>query len=253
MSGAAGTQSVDRAAQLLAALLESEGPLSLRDLAEAADLPKSTASRLLSALERHGLVHQAGQRGELEPGPTILRYAHRGGVERNLLELAQQSMEALSEASGETINVAVPTPYGVEHLAQVDARHFLGAGHWVGRRVEFHCTANGKIFLAYGAAELPTGPLRRRTPQTLTNRAELARQLETVRRDGIAGAIDELEIGLAAIAAPVHGPTGHVIAALSISGPTQRLEIEEVEPVLVGQARELSERLGHVTEGERAA
>jgi IclR family acetate operon transcriptional repressor len=147
----------------------------------------------------------------------------------------------------------VPTPYGVEHLAQVDARHFLGAGHWVGRRVEFHCTANGKIFLAYGAAELPTGPLRRRTPQTLTNRAELARQLETVRRDGIAGAIDELEIGLAAIAAPVHGPTGHVIAALSISGPTQRLEIEEVEPVLVGQARELSERLGHVTEGERAA
>jgi IclR family acetate operon transcriptional repressor len=253
MSGAAGTQSVDRAAQLLAALLESEGPLSLRDLAEAADLPKSTASRLLSALERHGLVHQAGQRGELEPGPAILRYAHRGGVERNLLELAQQSMEALSEASGETINVAVPTPYGVEHLAQVDARHFLGAGHWVGRRVEFHCTANGKIFLAYGAAELPTGPLRRRTPQTLTNRAELARQLETVRRDGVAGAIDELEIGLAAVAAPVHGPTGHVIAALSVSGPTQRLEISEVEPVLVGQARELSERLGHVTEGERAA
>jgi DNA-binding IclR family transcriptional regulator len=253
MSGATGTQSVDRAAQLLAALLESEGPLSLRDLADAADLPKSTASRLLSALERHGLVHQAGQRGELEPGPAILRFAHRGGVERNLLELAQPSMEALSEASGETINVAVPTPYGVEHLAQVDARHFLGAGQWVGRRVEFHCTANGKIFLAYGAAELPIGPLRRRTPQTLTNRAELARQLETVRRDGIAGAVDELEIGLAAVAAPVHGPTGHVIAALSVSGPTQRLQVEEVSGVLAGQARELSERLGHVTEGEQAA
>lgn len=253
MSGAPGTQSVDRAAQLLAALLESEGPLSLRDLADAADLPKSTASRLLSALERHGLVHQAGQRGELEPGPAILRFAHRGGVERNLLELAQPSMEALSEASGETINVAVPTPYGVEHLAQVDARHFLGAGHWVGRRVEFHCTANGKIFLAYGAAELPTGPLRRRTPQTLTNRAELARQLESVRRDGIAGAVDELEIGLAAVAAPVHGPTGHVIAALSVSGPTQRLQVDEVSGVLAGQARELSGRLGHVTKGEQAA
>jgi IclR family acetate operon transcriptional repressor len=253
MSGATGTQSVDRAAQLLAALLESEGPLSLRDLADAADLPKSTASRLLSALERHGLVHQAGQRGELEPGPAILRFAHRGGVERNLLELAQPSMEALSEASGETINVAVPTPYGVEHLAQVDARHFLGAGQWVGRRVEFHCTANGKIFLAYGAAELPMGPLRRRTPQTLTNRAELARQLESVRRDGIAGAVDELEIGLAAVAAPVHGPTGHVIAALSVSGPTQRLQVEDVSGVLAGQARELSERLGHVTKGEQAA
>src|SRR3954454_4085811 len=243
MSAAAGTQSVDRAAQLLAALLDSEGPLSLRDLADVADLPKSTASRLLSALERHGLVHQAGPRGELEPGPAILRFAHRGGVERNLLELAQPSLEALSDASGETINVAAPTPYGVEHLAQVDARHFLGAGHWVGRRVEFHCTANGKIFLAYGAAELPTGPLKRRTPQTLTDRAELARQLESVRRAGVAGAGeegvrgpvagDELEIGWAAVAAPVLGPTGHVIAALSVSGPTQRLEIEDVQPVLV--------------------
>jgi IclR family transcriptional regulator, acetate operon repressor len=253
MSAATGTQSVDRAAQLLAHLLDSEQPLSLRDLADAVDLPKSTASRLLTALERHGLVHQAGQRGELEPGPAILRFAHRGGVERNLLELAQPSMEALSEASGETINVAVPTPYGVEHLAQVDARHFLGAGHWVGRRVEFHCTANGKIFLAYGAAELPTGPLRRRTAQTLTDRAELARQLECVRHAGVAGAVDELEIGLAAVAAPIHGPTGNVIAALSISGPTQRLEIGEVETVLVGEARALSERLGHVTEGERAA
>ena len=249
----AGTQSVDRAAQLLATLLESEGPLSLRELADAADLPKSTASRLLSALERHGLVHQAGQRGELEPGPAILRFAHRGGVERNLLELAQPALEALSEASGETVNIAVPTPYGVEHLAQVDARHFLGAGHWVGRRVEFHCTANGKVFLAFGTAELPAGALRRRTPNTITDRAELARVLDDVRRDGVATAVDELEVGLAAVATPVFGPAGHVIAALSVSGPTQRLAVEEVSGVLVGQARELSGRLGHVTEGEQAA
>jgi DNA-binding IclR family transcriptional regulator len=253
MSAAAGTQSVDRAAQLLAALLDSEGPLSLRELADAADLPKSTASRLLSALERHGLVHQAGQRGELEPGPAILRFAHRGGVERNLLELSQSSLEALSDACGETVNVAVPTPYGVEHLAQVDARHFLGAGQWVGRRVEFHCTANGKVFLAYGAAQLPPGALRRRTPSTITDRALLARSLEQVRSEGLASAVDELEVGLAAVAAPVFGPTGQVIAALSLSGPTQRMQVDEVSGVLVGQARELSERLGHVTEGEQAA
>jgi DNA-binding IclR family transcriptional regulator len=120
------------------------------------------------------------------------------------------------------VNIAVPTPYGVEHLAQVDARHFLGAGHWVGRRVEFHCTANGKVFLAFGTAELPAGALRRRTPNTITDRAELARVLEDVRRDGVATAVDELEVGLAAVATPVFGPAGHVIAALSVSGPTQR-------------------------------
>ena len=66
----------------------------------------------------------------------------------------------MAQASGETVNLSVPTPYGVDHLAQVDGRHFLGAGQWVGRRVDYHCTANGKVFLAFGAAESPPGRWR---------------------------------------------------------------------------------------------
>jgi IclR family acetate operon transcriptional repressor len=253
---ASGTQAIDRAATLLVRLLESEGPASLNELADAADLPKSTASRLMSALERHGLVHQSGQRGKLEPGPAILRFAHRGAVERNLVELAETSLDALSQSSRETVNIAVPTPYGVEHLAQVDARHFLGAGQWVGRRVDYHCTANGKVFLAFGAAELPAGELPLLTPQTVTDRAALALELMRVREDDFASAIDELEVGLGAVAAPVRGPTGDVIAALSLSGPTMRLSpdrIAELQPVLVQEAHALSERLGYRKEEETAA
>jgi IclR family transcriptional regulator, acetate operon repressor len=253
---AAGIRSIDRAGEMLARLLESDAPMSLGDLAEAADLPKSTASRLLTALERHGLVHQAGQRGKLEPGPAILRFAHRGGVERHLLELAQPALEAVSHASHETVNLSVPTPHGVDHLAQVDGRHFLGAGQWVGRRVDYHCTANGKVLLAYGAADLPPGKLARMTPHTIVSRATLDRQLEQVRRDGFATTIDELEVGLSALAAPVHGPGGHVIAALSISGPTLRLtraRIAELAPVLLHEADALSERLGASDQGDRAA
>jgi DNA-binding IclR family transcriptional regulator len=248
--------SIDRAGEMLARLLASEEPMSLRDLAEAADLPKSTASRLLTALERHGLVHQAGQRGKLEPGPAILRFAHRGGVERHLLELAQPALETLSDACRETVNLAVPTPQGVDHLAQVDGHHFLGAGQWVGRRVDFHCTANGKVFLAFGAAELPPGELARRTDATVVSRAELRRQLDAIRRDGFATAIDELEDGLSAMAAPVHGPDGRVIAALSISGPTLRLSharVDELAPVLRDEAQALSARLGTSNQGDRAA
>jgi IclR family acetate operon transcriptional repressor len=250
-----GTQSIDRAGEMLARLLDSDGPMSLRELAEAADLPKSTASRLLTALERHGLVHQDGERGKLEPGPAILRFAHRGGVERHLVELAATALGALSQASGETVNLSVPTPQGVDHLAQVDGSHFLGAGQWVGRRTEFHCTANGKVFLAYGAAELPPGRLARLTTDTVVNRTALERQLEAVRRDGYATAVDELEDGLSAIAAPVRGPTGAVIAALSISGPSLRLtraRLEELAPALCEQANALSQRL-ETTKGKRAA
>jgi DNA-binding IclR family transcriptional regulator len=238
-----GTQAIDRAGELLARLLASDGPMSLAELAAAAELPKSTASRLLTALERHGLVHQSGERGKLEPGPAILRFAHRGGVERHLVELAEQSLEALSRASGETINLAVPTPTGVDHLAQVDGIHFLGAGQWVGRRVDYDRTANGKVFLAFGAADPPPG------------RPALERELEGVRRDGYATAIDELEDGLTAIAVPVRGPTGDVIGALSISGPTLRLTRErlaEIAPMLGEQGEALSQRL-ETTKGKRAA
>ena len=252
-----GTQSIDRAGEMLARLLESDEPMSLRDLAEAADLPKSTASRLITALERHGLVHQTGERGKLEPGPAILRFAHRGGLERHLVELAEPALEAVAQASGETVNLSVPTPYGVDHLAQVDGRHFLGAGQWVGRRVDFHCTANGKVFLAFGAAELPPGRLARLTADTVVSRAALDAELETVRRAGFATAIDELEAGLTAIAVPVHGPVDDVIAALSISGPTLRLtkaRVAELAPILVQEARGLEARLGNKHRpGERAA
>ena len=256
VEGGAGIRSIDRAGEMLARLLDSGEPMSLRDLAEAADLPKSTASRLLTALERHGLVHQAGERGKLQPGPAIVRFAHRGGVERHLVELAEPALEALSQASGETVNLSVPAPQGVDHLAQIDATHFLGAGQWVGRRVDYHCTANGKVFLAFGAAVLPPGPLARLTETTLVSRPALERQLETVRREGVATTVDELEDGLSAIAAPVHGPTDNVIAALSISGPTLRLthaRLAELAPMLRDEASALSERLGTRNQGDRAA
>ena len=253
---AQGTQSIDRAGEMLARLLDSDEPMSLRDLAEAADLPKSTASRLLTALERHGLVHQAGERGKLEPGPAIMRFAHRGGLERHLVELAQPALEAISQASHETVNLSVPTPNGVDHLAQVEGRHFLGAGQWVGRRVDYHCTANGKVFLAFGVAELPPGRLARLTTHTVVSRAALDGELVRVRRDGFATTVDELEAGLSAIAVPVRGPAGDVIAALSVSGPTLRLthaRVAELTPILVQEAHTLEERLGKHRPGERAA
>jgi IclR family transcriptional regulator, acetate operon repressor len=251
-----GTQAIDRAAQLLTLVLDSDEPLGVGALAQAAELPKSTASRLVSSLERHGLVRRNGSRGKVQAGPAILRFAHRGVVDRNLVELAQAPLEALGEFSGETVNLAVPGARGVEHLAQVDSRHFLGTGQWVGRTVDYHTTAIGKVLVAYGAADLPPGRLRRVAPATIVDRARLEQELERVRAEAFATAIDELEPGLTALAAPVHGPTGDVIAALAVSGPTLRLgahRIAEIKPVLTNEASALGARLGHREKGERAA
>jgi DNA-binding IclR family transcriptional regulator len=224
-------------------VLESEEPVALTELASAAGLPKSTASRLVSALERRGLIEQDGERGRLRPGPAILRVAERSMLERNIVELSRPALDALSEATGETINLAVPGLEGVEHIAQVDSRHFLGAGHWLGCSVGYEHSANGKVFAAFGRAPA--------SAPAATNG-----ELQAVRRDDFATSIDELEVGLAAMAAPVRGARGEVIAALSISGPTLRMtpaRIEELSPILTSEARTLSRRLGHRDQGERAA
>jgi IclR family acetate operon transcriptional repressor len=250
-----GVAAVDRGADLLLRVLESEQPVGLGELAAASGIPKSTASRLLTALERRGLIEQDGERGRLRPGPAILRVAERGMLERNIVELARPSLDVLSDASEETINLAVPGREGVEHVAQVDGRHFLGAGQWLGRAVESHCTANGKVFLAFGRASVPEA-LAAYTPHTITDPARLEAELETIRRRGYATAVDELELGLAAIGAPVRGARGDVVAALSISGPTLRItpaRIAELRILLIEQGCALSRRLGHREQGDEAA
>jgi DNA-binding IclR family transcriptional regulator len=218
---ASGTQAIDRAAQLLVRVVESSEPPSIGELSEGSGLPKSTTSRLVSALERQGLVQRLGARGRLRPGPVLLRYASRD-TSQTLVELAQPSLRRLADASGETINLAVPGPDGVEHLAQEDTAHFVGVTDWVGRRVPFELAANGKCFLTFGAA----GHV----------------QSKAIRANGYATSIDELEVGLTAIAAPVLGVNGVAIAALSISGPTTRLKdrIEELAPLLKAEAQTLS-------------
>ena len=220
-----GTQAIDRAADLLVSVVESSRPLGIGELSTSSGLPKSTTSRLVGALERRGLVQRAGDR-RVAPGPVLLRFAHQDRSV-SLVELALPALRTLAELSGETINLGVPTPLGVEHLAQEDSRHFMGGTNWVGRRVPYDTSANGKVLKAFGADSVEGGAIRER---------------------GYASAVDELEQGLAAIAAPIFGPDGDVVAALSISGPTIRLTRErmlELAPHLITQAAQVSERLGH--------
>ena len=253
---APGTTAIDRGAELLVRVLESAQPVALSELASASGIPKSTASRLVSALERRGLVEQDGERGRLRPGPAILRVAERSMLERSVVELARQSLDALGQASGETINLAVPARDGVEHVAQVESQHFLGAGQWLGQSVDYHCTAVGKLFMAFGRATMPARPLQRLTPNTITDPTRLRAELDVVRREQFATAIDELEPGWRRSRRRFAARPARSIAALSISGPTIRMtpaRIAELKPVLIAEADALSRRLGNDDQGEHAA
>ena len=117
-----------------------------------------------------------------------------------------------------------------------------------------HCSALGKVLLAYGAAQLPIGPLERRTDKTITSEAALRTDLATVRARGYAVTDEELEPGLIAVAAPIRGYDGAVIAALSVSGPTTRMNRDGL-PAVAGycaeEAAALSAVLGYRQRGAR--
>ena len=241
-----GTQSIDRAAQVIVHLLETADPPTVGALAARLELPKSTTSRLVGALERQGLVQRNGDGAQLVPGAVLQRYARRETGDAELLDLAAASLDRLAQASGETINVGVPSLGSVELLDQRDSRHLLGSTNWVGRRVPAHGSALGKVFYAFDALPVPSGPLAPLAPRTSVEPDALG--LDEVRARGYATAVEELEPGLWAVAAPVRDATGAVIAALSISGPTVRLRrglLHRLGRLVVAEARELSARLGH--------
>jgi DNA-binding IclR family transcriptional regulator len=124
--------------------------------------------------------------------------------------------------------------------------------NWLGRRTPVHCTASGKVILAFGPPavreRLLGRPLERATSHTITGRFELEAQLGGALKDGFARTYEELEVGLDAIAAPVFAASGEVVAALDVSGPSHRLRAEdrpELVQVTVDAAADLSRRLGY--------
>lgn len=245
-AGPTGSRAIERAADLLVRIVEADGPETVGGLADATGLPKSTTSRLVSALERKGLV-QRDERLAVRPGPVLVAYARRGPND-DLVALAGPALDRLAVVSGETVNVGICTGTAAESLDQRDTRHYLGSTSWVGRPVPLHASVMGKVYLAWGAATLPAGRLVRLAPRTLVDRAALDRDLRATRARGYATAVDELEPGLWAVAAPVFALGGEVIASLSVTGPTVRLRdglLDDLGRELRHEADALSTMLGH--------
>jgi IclR family transcriptional regulator, acetate operon repressor len=243
-----GTQSVDRAAQLLIEVARHRDPMSFTELTAASGLAKSTTSRLLTALERNGLIRR-DPAGRFCPGEIFLSYAWRGGAEADLVSVAQPVLDRLGGQTGETVNLGVPRDGGlVEQIAQVDSRYLIGGTNWVGLAVPLHCAALGKVLLAFGAAHLPPGRLEQRTERTITSRQSLTADLAAVRARGYAVTIEELEPGLVAVAAPVFAAGAAAVGAISVSGPASRLagpRLSEAAQDCMDAAAALSALLGH--------
>ena len=222
-----GTQAVDRATSLLIAILNSQEPPLLSDLARQLDLPKSTTSRILGALERQGLVRRDRNSAYIG-GDVLMRFASNHNQDSALIARVRPILESLASKTSETVNLAVPGIDEIKLIDQVDGQFILGATNWVGRHVPYHASALGKVLLAFNSAHLPSGALEQKTAKTITTKIQLNKELEKVRKSGFAIIDNELEEGLVAVAAPLFDHNGKAIAAISISGPDVRISRDKL-------------------------
>ncbi len=249
-----GTQAIDRAALLVATVVRADEPLSFLELHDECGLPRSTTSRLLTALERTELLERNAA-GSYVAGPLFWLYATRHDPWDELVRLARPTLDRLGAETRETVNLSVARGDRVVQVAQVDSAYMLGTRDWTEVDVPVHASSLGKVLLAFGVLDLPSQPLEQATPHTVTDRDVLARELAQVTRRGWASTVDELEIGLSGVGAPVRGSGGEVIAALGISGPSQRLEdrLDELGRLLNDRAEQLSGLLRRRTRKEGVA
>jgi DNA-binding IclR family transcriptional regulator len=249
-------RSVDRAVAILD-LLARDGWRAGAEVARDLGVHRSTALRLLGTLERHGLVERDPRTAKYRLGRRLPQLASVVTGEFDLRYMARPVCERLAGALGETVTLDVLDADEIVPIEQATGSTSVVSVNWLGRRTPIHCTASGKVILAFAPdalrLRLLERPLERRTPHTIVDRGELEAQLAAALDAGFARTYQELEVGLDAIAAPVHSADGEVVAAIDVSGPAHRLE--DGRPELVDLTREaaadLSRRLGYRTPAVR--
>jgi DNA-binding IclR family transcriptional regulator len=225
VSRAPGIQSIARAAAVLRALEQVPDGLTLIELSHAVGLPKSTVHRLVGALTSEDLLaaRPDGRIG-LGGGLTRLAVARR----KSLPGLVRPALVELRGRLGETVDLAVLDGAALRFVDQLPGDHRLRAVSAVGAEFPLHCTANGKALLAAlepeEALALLPARLPRHTPATITTRAALLRELEQVRRRGVAFDREEHTEGISAVGAVVLDAGGAVAAVLSVPVPTARFQ-----------------------------
>lgn len=239
-----GTQAITRALGLLRAFTDDTPAWSLTRLAEASGLNKTTTLRLLRALEHEGFVAREDGADRYRLGPEAIAIGARASRANPLRMAARSELEALARETGETATLEILVGPDVLIVDEVTGSRLLGGGE-IGVLYPAHATGTGKVLLAASRAPLPER-LVALTPRTITDPAQLQRELDAANAAGHAWNRDELERGFAAVGAPVRDGSGTVMAAIGLGGPISRMLEEEAEhaAAVMRAARRVSHRLG---------
>lgn len=246
-------QAVSHALDLLEQFHDDVDELGVTELSKRLKLHKNNVFRLLATLESRGYIEQNKATENYRLGLKALELGQTFIKQMGLLRQAKPILEKIVDGCNETAYVAIFKEGYIVYLDVVETNLTVRVVSRVGSRMPAYCTAAGKVHLAFMSDEeveeiLPAREFKSYTPNTITDRETLRTQLRQVAEKGFALDDEELDLGVRCVAAPIRDYTRRIVGAISVSGPTMRLEDSRIEkeiiPLVLESAEELSARLG---------
>src|SRR6266446_1503689 len=251
--------SVANSIRLMTSFSGEEDELGITTLATRLRLAKSTVHRLATTLTGSGFLEQNSETGKYRLGVALFEL---GALVRRRMDVANEArpkLRELLEKTGETVQLGIVDHFSVLYVYEMESRRAIRMAAAVGGRAPLHCTAVGKVLLAYQPRDYVKEAIGRGltayTPKTITRREAVLAMLDEVRLRGHAIDDEESEGGLRAIAAPVRNHNGAVIAALGVAAPVQRMNkklMQTCVPSVIETADAVSARLGYLPSRSRA-
>ncbi|WP_305041976.1 IclR family transcriptional regulator [Geoalkalibacter sp.] len=246
-------QAVSHALDLLEQFHDDVDELGVTELSKRLKLHKNNVFRLLATLESRGYIEQNKATENYRLGLKALELGQTFIKQMGLLRQAKPILEKIVERCNETAYVAIFKEGYIVYLDVVETNLTVRVVSRVGSRMPAYCTAAGKVHLAFMSDEeidslLPARTLKSFTANTITDREVLHKQLREVAAKGYALDDEELDLGVRCVAAPIRDYTRRIVGAISVSGPSMRIDDkrieEEIVPLVIEAAEELSNRLG---------
>jgi IclR family pca regulon transcriptional regulator len=252
------SQSLERGLAILSSFREGSTLLGVSELAREVGLSRSTAHRYIATLATLGYLDQDPATRKYRLGPRVVDLGFSAINSMDLREVAVPHLQALSDETGHTVNMAVLDGADIVYIERCRTsqrgQRDIDLNLHIGSRLPAYCTSMGKVLLAGLAIDDQRAVLERvdfdqRGPNTLVGREELLTELEHVARAGVAVNNEELAYGLRSIAAPVRSQSGDTIAAINLAVHRSMVSLDtlvvHLGPPLKRTAEAISMRLGH--------
>ncbi|UCF97095.1 MAG: IclR family transcriptional regulator [Spirochaetaceae bacterium] len=246
-------RALEKALIVLEHLSRIEGDIDLATLTQELDMPKTTLLRLLNTLKKHNFVHQDERSRRYRLGWALIYLGQAANKAFDIVEFIHPFLEKLSRKCGETANLVFLDRNHAVYVDQVVSDNIIRGVPAVGAPLGLHCTAAGKVLLSSQSDDriaeiLKAIKLVPLTTKTITDLPQLREELKRVRDQGCAVDDEETEMGGRCVAAPIYGKQGALVGAISVMGPTNRVNPETIaalSAMVRDCAEEISRALGH--------